>query len=99
MSAAREPVDGEIYGDRARMEEVQRPDIEGAARQVNAAGRLGDDFHAEALLYPVALAITAGSIENLTVPADRDGDEARFVPWRIGGSARLGANQARSHAF
>ena len=33
------------------MEEVQRPDIEGAASQVNAAGRLGDDSHAEALLY------------------------------------------------
>src|SRR3954463_3264885 len=42
-AAAREYVHREIHGDRARMEQVERPDVHGSASQVHAAGAVRDD--------------------------------------------------------
>ncbi len=36
-------VEGKIQGQRAGMEKIERPQVDGAARQIGAAGRLGDN--------------------------------------------------------
>ena len=38
-------IDGEIDRNRARMEQIQRPDVERPAREIDAAGGFGDDLH------------------------------------------------------
>jgi hypothetical protein len=37
--------DGGVYGDRARVEEIERPDIESAAGEVDASGSFGFNAH------------------------------------------------------
>ncbi len=57
--AARPAIDGEVQGEGAGVKQVQRPDVQRAAGQVDATGSLRDDFHAcerlagssKALLY------------------------------------------------
>src|SRR5579864_7697569 len=41
--AAGKDVDGKIYGDRAGMKKIERPQVESAASQVNPAGRVRND--------------------------------------------------------
>ena len=51
--AARKDVYSKINGDRAGMEEIERPEIESATGQVNPAGRVRNDRSGRRQIYSV----------------------------------------------
>src|SRR5215472_5178387 len=53
QSATSKDVDAEVNGDRSRMKEVERPDIHGAAGQINPAGRVRNDRSVVGQVYSV----------------------------------------------
>src|SRR5450759_1240194 len=65
--ATGQDVEGNVYAHRAGMEKVQRPDVEGPAGQIGAAGRCGNDLvavHARHSLPTASTSLTTCSMSS-----------------------------------
>ncbi len=88
-AAASETVDGKVDGDRAGMENVQRPEIEGAAGQIDPGrcGRLDELSHGP-----------NSNLESLLVPGAGGAEEARLLEGHAFDSHRLADRGLREAA-